>query len=93
MIRTLTGMGIALAVAMAWPLQSAQSSPGVSAANCQQVRDAVATYGYAAARHYALIHYGKQAVAAGDRCLSKKQVTKTKKPVKPKSTKKKKKHH
>jgi len=38
---------------------------------CQQVRDAVARYGYAAARRHALANYGPEAVRAGDRCLIK----------------------
>jgi hypothetical protein len=36
---------------------------------CQQVREAVARYGYAAARRHALENYGAQAVRAGDQCL------------------------
>ena len=36
---------------------------------CDQVRQAVATYGYAAARKHALENYGKEAVAFGDKCL------------------------
>ena len=36
---------------------------------CDQVRQAVATYGYAAARKHALENYGKEAVAFGDECL------------------------
>jgi hypothetical protein len=38
---------------------------------CQQVREAVARYGYAAARRHALATYGPEAVRAGDRCLAK----------------------
>ena len=36
---------------------------------CDQVKQAVATYGYAAARKHALENYGKEAVAFGDNCL------------------------
>jgi hypothetical protein len=36
---------------------------------CDQVRQAVATYGYASARKHALEAYGKDAVAYGDKCL------------------------
>ncbi len=43
---------------------------GPSAAQCQQVRDAVAQYGYAAARQHALQNYGIQAVKFGDQCLA-----------------------
>jgi hypothetical protein len=34
-----------------------------------QVRLAVATYGYEAAKQHALAHYGKEAVEAGEKCL------------------------
>ncbi len=50
-----------------------QTAPGP--ADCEQIRQAVAQYGYAAARRYALTHYGKDAAAYGDHCLSKKQRT------------------
>jgi hypothetical protein len=36
---------------------------------CEQVKQAVATYGYAAARKHALENYGIEAVAFGDKCL------------------------
>ena len=36
---------------------------------CDQVRQAVATYGYEAARKHALANYGKDAVATADKCL------------------------
>jgi hypothetical protein len=36
---------------------------------CAQVKQAVATYGYASARKHALETYGKDAVAYGDKCL------------------------
>lgn len=51
-------------------VQSVQPAPIV--ANCAQIRQAVATYGYAAARRYALAHYGTEAVKYGQRCLAKK---------------------
>jgi len=38
---------------------------------CDQVKEAVATYGYSAAKRHALAHYGIRAVRAGDRCLTK----------------------
>jgi hypothetical protein len=38
-------------------------------AYCAQVRMAVATYGYEAARRHALEHYGKAAVEVADKCL------------------------
>jgi hypothetical protein len=59
---------------------SAQSAPnpqvGPSAADCEQVRQAVAQYGYAKAKRYAVTHYGKQAANYGDQCLTKKQKAK-----------------
>jgi hypothetical protein len=36
---------------------------------CAQVKEAVARYGYTAARRHALANYGREAVQAGDRCL------------------------
>ena len=60
---------------------SARSAPnlqaGPSAADCEQVRQAVAQYGYAAARRFAVTHYGKQAATYGDQCLTKKQKAKS----------------
>jgi hypothetical protein len=41
-------------------------SPG----QCEQVREAVAQYGYAAARRHALETYGPEAVRAGDQCFA-----------------------
>jgi hypothetical protein len=40
-------------------------------ARCQQVREAVARYGYAAARRHALATYGPEAVKVGDQCFAK----------------------
>ena len=68
MTKFLAALGTALVLTIPLLVQPAQSGPGPG--NCDEVRQAVATYGYAAARHYALIHYGKQAVTYGDRCLS-----------------------
>ena len=44
-------------------------SDSALADRCDQVKQAVATYGYAAARKHALENYGKEAVAFGDECL------------------------
>ena len=59
---------------------SARSAPtpqaGPSATDCEQVKQAVAQYGYAAARRFAVTHYGKQAANYGDQCLTKKQKAK-----------------
>ena len=46
----------------------AQSAP--NAAECDQIRQAVATYGYAAAKRHALANYGIEAVRYGDQCLT-----------------------
>jgi hypothetical protein len=63
MTRILLAVGVALLLTNgAW----AQSQ-----ANCDQIRDAVAKYGYEAARRHALQHYGPEAVKEGDKCLPK----------------------
>ncbi len=38
---------------------------------CQQIRQAVAQYGFAAARRHALATYGPAAVKTGDKCFTK----------------------
>jgi hypothetical protein len=38
---------------------------------CQLIKQAVAQYGYAASRRYALDNYGPEAVKTGDKCLTK----------------------
>ena len=38
---------------------------------CQQIKQAVAQYGYAASRRYALENYGPEAVKTGDKCFTK----------------------
>ena len=70
MIRFVMAIGAAFLLtdpALAKPAQTAPTS-----ADCEQIRQAVAQYGYAAAKRNALINYGKEAVIAGDRCLTKK---------------------
>ena len=47
-------------------------SPG----QCEQVREAVARYGYAAARRHALETYGPDAVRVGDQCFARHYGTK-----------------
>jgi hypothetical protein len=54
-----------IAVGVAVLLGGSASAEG----QCDQVKQAVATYGYAAARKHALENYGKEAVAFGDKCL------------------------
>jgi len=61
MTRILVAVGIALL--------STSYSWAQSEANCDQIRQAVAQYGYAAARAHALAHYGANAVRNGDKCL------------------------
>jgi hypothetical protein len=34
--------------------------------DCEQIRQAIATYGYAAAREHAMTHYGSEAVKTGE---------------------------
>jgi hypothetical protein len=36
---------------------------------CDQVRQAVATYGYAAAKQHAMAHYSAREVAVADKCV------------------------
>ncbi len=61
MTRTLVAIGIALL--------STSPSWAQSQANCDQIRQAVAQYGYAAARAHAMANYGPEAVRNGDKCL------------------------
>lgn len=56
-------------VAVGLALLTTSSSWGQSAANCEQIRQAVAQYGYAAARAHAIRTYGPDAVRNGDKCL------------------------
>jgi hypothetical protein len=37
---------------------------------CQQIKEAIARYGYAAARRHALETYGPEAVRTGDQCFT-----------------------
>jgi hypothetical protein len=37
---------------------------------CDQVKQAIATYGYAAAKAHALAHYTRHEVAVADKCVS-----------------------
>ena len=56
-------------VAVGIALLTTSYSWAQSAANCDQIRQAVAQYGYAAARAHAMRTYGAEAVRNGDRCL------------------------
>ena len=59
MTRILVGVGLAVLL----------TSSALAQLDCDQVRQAVATYGYAASKQYALAHYGREVVAAGEKCL------------------------
>jgi hypothetical protein len=56
-------------VAVAVALLTTSYSWAQSAANCDQIRQAVAQYGYASARAHAMRTYGADAVRNGDKCL------------------------
>jgi hypothetical protein len=56
-------------VAVGLALLTTSPSWAQSAANCEQIRQAVAQYGYAAARAHAMRNYGAEAVRSGDKCL------------------------
>jgi hypothetical protein len=56
-------------VAVGVALLTTSYSWAQSGANCDQIRQAVAQYGYAAARAHAMRTYGADAVRNGDRCL------------------------
>jgi hypothetical protein len=52
----------------------AQSAPDPT--QCEQIRQAVAQYGYSAARRHAMANYGQEAVRAGEKCLTKRDKVK-----------------
>jgi hypothetical protein len=56
-------------VAVGFALLTTSPSWAQSAANCDQIRQAVAQYGYAAARAHAMRTYGAGAVREGDKCV------------------------
>jgi hypothetical protein len=62
MTRIIVAVGVAL-------LTTTSFSWAQSAANCDQIRQAVAQYGYAAARAHAMRTYGADAVRSGDKCV------------------------
>ena len=76
MIRFAVAIGAAILLTSPLAVEAAPSGPNGQtspmAGDCDQIRQAVKQYGYAAARKFALIHYGKDAVKYGDRCLAKK---------------------
>jgi hypothetical protein len=67
MNRTLRIATLTLTFALVPPLLLTDAASSQS--RCAQIRQAVATYGYSAARRHAMAHYGIKAVRAGDKCL------------------------
>jgi hypothetical protein len=45
--------------------------PAFAQSYCEQVRQSIVQYGYAAARQYAVEHYTPEEVRAADRCVTK----------------------
>ncbi len=60
MIRIFGAIGVALLL----------TSSSMAQSYCDQVREAVATYGYAAAKRHAMATYTKKEVAVADRCVT-----------------------
>jgi hypothetical protein len=50
------------------------TSSSLAQSYCEQVRQAVATYGYTAAKRHAMAHYTKEEVRVADRCLTRRSV-------------------
>ena len=67
MVRVLLAAGAILLLAD----YSYAQGPDLDPMQCEQLRQAVAQYGYAAARRHALETYGPEAVKTGDRCFTK----------------------
>jgi hypothetical protein len=65
-------LGIAAAILVMADRSFAQNSPNPTPDQCRQIREAVAQYGYAAARRHALENYGAEAVRVGDKCFANK---------------------
>jgi len=59
----------ALAVLAGICVATTAASMGPTSQQCEQVRDAVATYGYKAALAHARAHYSREEVEAGEACL------------------------
>jgi hypothetical protein len=47
------------------------TNPSFAQDYCEQVKQGIAQYGYAAARQYAVEHYTREEVRAADRCVVK----------------------
>ena len=50
------------------------TSPSLAQSYCAQVREAVAKYGYVAAKRHAMAHYSREEVRAADRCVRKRSL-------------------
>jgi hypothetical protein len=61
-------------VAVGVALLTTSYSWAQSAANCDQIRQAVAQYGYPAAHAHAMRNYGAEAVRNGEKCLGRGRV-------------------
>jgi hypothetical protein len=68
MTRILIAVGVALLL----------TNSSLAQSYCDQVRQAVATYGYAAAKRHAIANYSREAVAAADKCVAGKRRVKSK---------------
>jgi hypothetical protein len=60
MSRILMAVGVALLL----------TNSSLAQSYCDQVKQAIATYGYEAARRHAVAHYSKEEVAAADKCVA-----------------------
>jgi hypothetical protein len=60
MTRIITAIGVVLLL----------TSSSYAQSYCDQVRQAVATYGYTAAKRHALSHYTREEVRVAERCLT-----------------------
>jgi hypothetical protein len=60
MTRILAAIGVVLLL----------TSSSFAQSYCDQVRQAVATYGYTAAKRHAMTHYSREEVEVADRCLT-----------------------
>jgi hypothetical protein len=59
MIRILVALGVVLLL----------TNSSLAQSYCEQVRQAVATYGYVAAKRHAMAHYSRKKVRAADKCV------------------------
>jgi hypothetical protein len=76
MLRVAFLVGISLGIFLGTFLLTADRSfaqSGPDPAQCEQIKQAVAQYGYAAARQHALENYGPEAVRTGDQCLTERE--------------------